>query len=290
MNDIVQLEELRKAQRELNDAFSFRRSINVDAESEAFSVQAGSAQQNTMMYENNNVSNMQMNADGSATMAATTASATATPSTTTTTTTKRKVRRRVLKRPSVPTEPIATDLNPMLPDLEMPYGLPTLPDSMTDINTKNEIMSPEEMAEIDREFDKYTLDDNSNKNNKYPMSTSTITTSTDPLEQKTNQNRFQQQLSGNWNEQILQNQDILQPMAMIMNQIAILEQEKKASIQRLEEEYQQRQQIENEYYQKQRQLLQDNINQIQQQQSFGGSTSSLSSSSSSTTTTTTSTK
>jgi len=31
------LQELRKAQSELNNAFNFRRSINVDAESEAFS-------------------------------------------------------------------------------------------------------------------------------------------------------------------------------------------------------------------------------------------------------------
>ena len=44
MENTLQLEEIRKAQRELNDAFSFRRSINVDEDSEAFSVQAGSAQ------------------------------------------------------------------------------------------------------------------------------------------------------------------------------------------------------------------------------------------------------
>jgi Sec-independent protein translocase protein TatA len=34
----LQLQEIRKAQRELTDAFNFRRSINVDAESEAFTV------------------------------------------------------------------------------------------------------------------------------------------------------------------------------------------------------------------------------------------------------------
>ena len=38
----LQLEEIRKAQRELTDAFSFRRSINVDEDTEAFEVNAQS--------------------------------------------------------------------------------------------------------------------------------------------------------------------------------------------------------------------------------------------------------
>ena len=42
MESQLELQELRNAQRELNDAFSFRRSINVDAESEAFSTNAQS--------------------------------------------------------------------------------------------------------------------------------------------------------------------------------------------------------------------------------------------------------
>ena len=40
MESQLQLEELRKAQRELNDAFSFRRSINTDETSDAFSTTA----------------------------------------------------------------------------------------------------------------------------------------------------------------------------------------------------------------------------------------------------------
>jgi Sec-independent protein translocase protein TatA len=36
MESQLQLEEIRKAQRELNDAFSFRRSINVDQDEDAF--------------------------------------------------------------------------------------------------------------------------------------------------------------------------------------------------------------------------------------------------------------
>ena len=40
MESQLQLEELRKAQRELNDAFSFRRSINTDETGDAFSTTA----------------------------------------------------------------------------------------------------------------------------------------------------------------------------------------------------------------------------------------------------------
>ena len=36
MESTLQLEEIRKAQRELNDAFSFRRTINVDADTFSF--------------------------------------------------------------------------------------------------------------------------------------------------------------------------------------------------------------------------------------------------------------
>ena len=37
MESQLQLDDIRKAQRELNDAFSFRRTINVDDEGDAFS-------------------------------------------------------------------------------------------------------------------------------------------------------------------------------------------------------------------------------------------------------------
>ena len=52
-------------------------------------------------------------------------------------------------------------------------------------------------------------------------------------------------------------------MALVMNKIALLEQEKKATLQRLEEEFAQRSQLEKEFYEEQRRLLEDAATQVQ---------------------------
>ena len=56
---------------------------------------------------------------------------------------------------------------------------------------------------------------------------------------------------------------IVDAMAMVMNKIALLEQEKKATLQRLEEEFAQRSQLEKEFYEEQRRLLEDAATQVQ---------------------------
>lgn len=285
MNDVVQIEELRKAQRELNDAFSFRRTINVDADSDAFTYQAGSAQQN--YNSNNNYNsigsdyNAVLNADGTATAAAT---AIAGP-----TTTKKKIRRRVLKRP----EPTTT-----VPDLEMPtWGSPS-----TEMNTNDSTMSKEEMDRIEREFEMYTKIDDDNLNGDFlssklrydddddisgkehlleknkPTQPQVLQQQTNPIEITAEKNRFQQQLSGNWNQQILNKQDKLEPIAFVMNQIALLEQEKRDAIKRINDEYEQKKQLEQEYYTEKRKLLDAAAIQIQEQ-AFGLNTTSFSPSS-----------
>lgn len=287
MNDVVQIEELRKAQRELNDAFSFRRTINVDKESDAFTFQAGSAQmneyENDMMNENNNVI-MSTGTDGAATMALPIAG------TGTATAVKRKVRRRVLKKP----EPIISN---NIPDLEMPmmdttYNKYPNIDDNDDITLSN-TYSPEEMAKIDKEFDQYTLDNDydynimsspkeeihANDDIKSSSTSSSIqssaspatSTTMNPMEATAAQNRFQQQMSGNWNEQVIKNEDKLEPISFIMNQIALLEKEKIATIKRLEDEYKQRQEIEMEFYERQRKLLDENAIKVQKELTFGDS-------------------
>ena len=108
MESSLQLDELRKAQRELNDAFSFRRSINVDEDSEAFSVQAGSAQQAEQAAV--------ATATGSSGVAAVAADATATSPTKT-----KKIRRRVRRKPTEEEEAAAAaPVSSPIPDLEMP--------------------------------------------------------------------------------------------------------------------------------------------------------------------------
>ena len=253
MESTLQLDELRKAQRELNDAFSFRRSINVDEESAAFSVQAGSAQE----------------AEAAAVTAvvATTTEASDVP---------KKIRRRVRRKiNSVPEEDYTTSSAPSLaqqspasftgdvPDLEMPSSSPQAPG-----------ISKEEAALIDDEFDKYIgmgtnspqTDDDSwfggSSSSKTP-SLNAATASPSPEYEDSAQSRFQQQLSGTWNDQVLAAGDKLEPMALVMNKIALLEQEKKATLQRLEEEFAQRSQLEKEFYEEQRRLLEDAATQVQ---------------------------
>merc|ERR1712161_113290 len=71
------------------------------------------------------------------------------------------------------------------------------------------------------------------------------------------QSRFQQQLSGNWNNQVLANGDKLEPLAQVMNLIALLEEEKIAADERLQEEFKSREQNEEKFYLEKRKLLEE---------------------------------
>jgi hypothetical protein len=75
-----------------------------------------------------------------------------------------------------------------------------------------------------------------------------------PLDQ---QNRFVEQLSGNWNAKILANEDKLEPLALLMERLAILEEEKNAADARLEEEFRMRAELEEKYYRNKRQILEE---------------------------------
>ena len=242
MESSLQLDELRKAQRELNDAFSFRRSINVDADSEAFSVQAGSAQK----------------AEAMAAMASTAAAVgTNEPA--------KKIRRRMRKKVALEDE--ASVPLSEVPDLEMP-GLDLSP-AAKETSKEGESLSDEEAAIIEAEFNQYvktpfeTWDDWNGGESAVNSTATTALTQTDPTVEKAARSRFQQQLSGGWNEQILSAGDKLEPMAVVMNKIALLEQEKAATLKRLEDEFAKRSEIEEKYYKEQRQLLEEAVSEVQ---------------------------
>lgn len=216
MESQLQLEELRKAQRELNDAFSFRRSINVD-DSEAFATTVDSPRPG---YE----------AEEAATTTTTAAAAAAV-------TGKKRLRRRKKK------------VEEQVPDLELPES-----ESETLSETS---LSPEEEARINAEFDQYVGDDDDDEESwlETPEASESDTAAAAA--------RFQQQLSGNWNTQILENQDQLEPLADVMQRLAILEQEKSAAEHRLQEEFERRAALETEYYAKQRQVLEEAAAKVQ---------------------------
>jgi Sec-independent protein translocase protein TatA len=238
MESSLQLEELRKAQRELNDAFSFRRSINVDADSEAFSVQAGSAQK----------------AEAMAVMASTAVAVDPNAS-------PKKIRRRIRKKADSETESTLSVNN--IPDLEMP--------DLDLLNTTyiDKRLSDEEAAIIEAEFNQYVknpfeaLDSWNVEENSLNLNSTVASIETDPAREQAARSRFQQQLSGGWNEQILSTGDKLEPMAVVMNKIALLEQEKAAALKRLEEEFAKRTELEEKYYKEQRQLLEQAVSEVQ---------------------------
>lgn len=243
MESQLQLQEIRKAQQELTDAFSFRRSINIDEEAEAFS--------------NEPVVN-----------AAPTAASASSSSSSSSQIGSRKIRRRVKKRVA-PAE--------IVPDLEMP----------SKIDDQSQSISAAEAAKIEKEFEKYTSDVtdeyinpkiekefekySSDVTDEYinPKNTAEKSTSWFSEPDAASTSRFQQQLSGNWNEQILANEDKLSPIATVMNKIALLEKEKKAAMIRLEEEFAQRKALEDKYYQEQRALLEEASFQIQEEVILG---------------------
>ena len=86
-----------------------------------------------------------------------------------------------------------------------------------------------------------------------------ISSETTPEEQ----DRFAKQLSGDWNAQILANEDKLSPLSKIMERLAILEEEKIAADKRLEEEFQLRTELEEKYYREKREMLEEAAAEVQ---------------------------
>ena len=82
-------------------------------------------------------------------------------------------------------------------------------------------------------------------------------------EQEANAARFQAQMSGNWNDQILAKEADLTPVAEIMERLAILEEEKMAADQRLQEEFRLREENEEKFYREKRKLLEEAAAKIQ---------------------------
>jgi Sec-independent protein translocase protein TatA len=253
MESQLQLEDLRKAQRELTDAFSFRRSINIDdQEAEAFSTNVATPRGGKTMGDVPVAETVAGAAAGAAGAAATATGATA-PSKPTK---KKKIRRRKIVREV----PVPMEGDGQIPDLDMSAAFPDVPTTPS--------MTPEEEAIIEQEFDKYTMNEPNPMSEWYDEAKAGITppaASTDSMETAAEtQSRFQQQLSGTWNEQVLANGEPKTPLASVMELLAILEQEKNDADKRIEEEFAERAEMKEQFYQKQRRLLEDAAAQMQQ--------------------------
>jgi len=243
------------AQRELNDAFSFRRSINVDGEQDAFSVTTTTPRIGDEIAD---VGGGAAGGEGAAAAAVAVAP-------------KRKKKR--IRRIKVKKPPVIDDEIAIAP-----------PAVINQPQLANDIPSELGWGDVDNEFEKAgnsmmeTISGSVDKNNddaaddaatqarkerlerlergisKEQSSATTIATEYDISSE---QSRFQQQLSGNWNDQVLANGDKLEPLAQVMNLIALLEEEKVAGDERLQEEFKLREQNEEKFYLEKRKLLEE---------------------------------
>jgi DNA-nicking Smr family endonuclease len=220
MESQLQLEDLRKAQRELNDAFSFRRSINVDDEV-AFNEISTTPTETTTSTE------------------ATTATEGA-PT--------RKLKRKRVKKKKLEPE---MDFEYNVPDLEMP----ALDDTLIREEEERAMRQEEERLRSER-MERL-------RSGTQPSPTEQEMFGLPSVQSPEEQERFAQQLSGNWNEMVLANEDKLSPLSKIMERLAILEEEKKAADARLEEEFRLRTGVEEKYYREKRAILEEAAAEVQ---------------------------
>mmetsp|Transcript_9058 Transcript_9058/g.12074 ORF Transcript_9058/g.12074 Transcript_9058/m.12074 type:complete len:398 (+) Transcript_9058:152-1345(+) len=220
MEENLQVNELRKAQRELNDAFSFRRSINFDDADAPLAEQPSAAVEETVA-------------------ATTTVAAAATA-----TTTKKKRRRRVKKKTVVEEEEYDFAANGgNIPDLDMTAAF-------ENAKTPEELLREERMARLESGTQPSTPDWFESAPEYEPLTE-------DPVKTTAEQERFAQQLSADWNERILDKEDELSPLAQVMERLAILEEERMAATARIEEEYRRKSELEEEFYRKKKDLLEE---------------------------------
>jgi Sec-independent protein translocase protein TatA len=247
MESQLELKEIRKAQRELNDAFSFRRSINVDDQAEAFSTDTAGPVEDVVPP------------------AATAATAAASDATTTAPVKPKKKRRRIKKKQPAPVAETA-EVSGSIPDLDVNDAFPdtTKSEKSTEEDSdwfsddkKERKPSAAEMAAEDRAWLDSTVDEDESPKRAPVMAP------VDAAATSAEQSRFQQQLSASWNQKVMENEEQLAPLALIMERLAILEEERAAADRRLEEEFRARFKLEEDYYREKRQVLEEAAAKVQ---------------------------
>ena len=256
----LQLEEIRKAQRELTDAFSFRRSINVDEDTEAFEVNAQSPRLVDVVAEPLVV------AGGAASRSATgEAAENDTPPP------KKKIRRRRVKKQPAPTLVEGEDFN--TPSLAVDkWNEGVLANDVPDLSVEDSWFGESQEAadralrEANEELRKEAMmeaDAEERRKERIGRLQGSIDTQLSDQETEAASTRFAAQLSGNWNGQILEKGDELSPLANIMERLALLEDEKQAADERLQEEFRLREENEERFYREKRKLLEEAAAQVQ---------------------------
>lgn len=261
MESQLQLEEIRKAQRELNDAFSFRRSINVEADSDPFEVNVQSPRgQDDITSQPAGETEYDLSTGA-------TAGAAVAP--------KKKKMRRVKRKKKPVAEPeeaveSATDnvaFGVNTPTEELANDIPS------ELGIDEELMEAENRAmetilngssDEDLQLEEKETSDLAAQIREQRMERLESAQSNDAVS-SAEQSRFQQQLSGDWNGQILANNEKLEPLAEVMNLLAVLEEEKIAADKRLQEEFKAREENEEKFYLEKRKVLEEAAANVQAQ-------------------------
>ena len=245
MESQLQIKELQKAGRELNDAFSFRRSINYDEDVMAPPVDLSEEKPKPVSEETMT--------EGSSVVK------------------KRKKRRK--KKKAVP-----PPVNDIPESLEMPQidGLEeTSSTSPADWFSKEELTSAFDDSAVSqsREDRKARLQGSTPSDSSMDSLVSNWE-SDDELgfmsasneasaEEAAEKSRFAAQMSADWNQSILDNQEQLEPLGKVMERLAILEEERAAAERRLEEEFRLRTELEEKYYKEKKKVLEEAAVEVQ---------------------------
>ena len=269
----LQLEEIRKAQRELNEAFSFRRSINVEADSDPFEVNAKSPR----MPEQTELVGTAATATATAAVSSAAsmteedvAEAAAAP--------KKKIRRRrIKKKVEVSDTASNTGENPddddndsfFVPNSDsskttVTNNIPDLSLDEYDFMTDSEESAARALKEANEQLRKEAMEEEAAQRRLERLDRLSASSKEEDTETAdAAEARFQAQLSGNWNDQILSKGEELSPLANIMERLALLEEEKQAADQRLQEEFRLREENEERFYREKRKLLEEAAAQVQ---------------------------
>lgn len=271
MESQLQLEEIRKVQRELDDAFSFRRSINVEADSDPFAVNAQSPRgQDDITAPSINESEYDLSTT------ATTGAAVA----------PKKKMRRVKRKKKVAVEPlVASEISyePVEVEKNAPIGTTTFNQQLVN-DIPSELKMDDELLQAENKAMESILNGGNDDLKAEEIDTSSLAAqireerierleraeaqqpeSNDSTSSSGEQSRFQQQMTGDWNSQILANNDKLEPLGEVMNLLAVLEEEKNAADKRLQEEFKSREVNEEKFYLEKRKVLEEAAAGIQAQ-------------------------
>jgi len=262
MEDQLQMQEIRKAQRELNSAFSFRRSINVDQDGEAFAESSSSS--SPPVKETDKTLMMNENDDG-----------------------KKKKKRRIKKKAAITTLPLeGEERTPIISDIDMASMFPaeleytetaldnqmgvTMEQPQKSLGDVNSIPSPITStnhvgSDLLSSSMVATATTNGTRLNHTMTSTTEVASTTSrptPWYEEDSNARFVAQMNGNWNQRILDDEEQLSPLAQVMEKLALLEEERERINLLLEEEFRQRKQNDEKFYQQKRALLENAAQQI----------------------------